>query len=512
MRIILTCLFALAAFPAFAGDTPPPSPASNHGNTEYIKGKLDHIIIPKIAFREVTVSDAVEWLRRKSVELDTTETNPERKGVNIVFKVNSPPSDPAVRAQNAKITLTLTDIPLGEALRYVTELAGLKLTIDPSAVNIVPVDSVQEKPAPASPVDAKQIEATLVPDKTPIMLGEPVCLTLTLINKTNRELMFGAAPGYSDGDRPGYGINLSAVEKNGAKVPAFAWYGREPVMFIGGLELQGMPASGTTTFQVFVPWRVAFEHAGSYTLTATFDAGFFLPGTKDADGNSLTADVPMIVSTNLDVVPADKKKMAALIEDLEKKTSINLSYGDKWEAERKLESITDERVIPWWLRKLNDPRQWYKIADLKAEVPSGGPIMESAWRSSIADSLVSVRIEALYALSKFNNDEALEALKKTMEVKSVINPVTHKPDKEALHYLREGAADCLLHSPHPGAIPILLTYHGDPDDDVRHTVVAALGTRVPPVKAIPLLRKMAGDKAYDVSKDAKQYLDKLTRS
>ena len=40
---------------------------------------------------------------------------------------------------DAKITLSLTNIPLSEAIRYVTSLAGLKVRIDPYSVTIVPL-------------------------------------------------------------------------------------------------------------------------------------------------------------------------------------------------------------------------------------------------------------------------------------------------------------------------------------------------------------------------------------
>ena len=61
-------------------------PASS-SNTGYIQNKLNHIIIPKIEFREATVREAIDFLKKKSVELDTTETDPARKGVNIVLKL-----------------------------------------------------------------------------------------------------------------------------------------------------------------------------------------------------------------------------------------------------------------------------------------------------------------------------------------------------------------------------------------------------------------------------------------
>lgn len=141
--------------------------------TEYINNKLGRIVIPKIEFREATVREAIDFLKQKSRELDT-EPDPTKRGVNIVLKLESSgsapaagaaPAEPAVPAAPAipgleqpaapaagaaaaapainpadvRITLSLTNIPLLEALRYITNLASLKIKIDPYAVAIVPI-------------------------------------------------------------------------------------------------------------------------------------------------------------------------------------------------------------------------------------------------------------------------------------------------------------------------------------------------------------------------------------
>jgi general secretion pathway protein D len=146
-------------------------------HTEYITNKLNRIIIPKIEFRDATVREAVDFLKQKSVQLDTEEPDPTRRGINIVLQLDTTgdmsaapeaapapaapatPSipgleatpaagalpaaapAPAVAASNAgeaHITLSLSNIPLIEALKYICNLANLKLKIDPYAVEIVP--------------------------------------------------------------------------------------------------------------------------------------------------------------------------------------------------------------------------------------------------------------------------------------------------------------------------------------------------------------------------------------
>jgi len=118
--------------------------ATNVRNTKYIQDKLNHIIIPKIEFREATVREAIDFLKQKSRDCDTTEPDPARRGVSIVLKLESTldtanNAPPVISPSEARITLSLTNIPLGEALRYVANLSGLKVKIDPYAVTIAPL-------------------------------------------------------------------------------------------------------------------------------------------------------------------------------------------------------------------------------------------------------------------------------------------------------------------------------------------------------------------------------------
>ena len=156
-------------------------------HTEYITTKLNRIIIPKIEFRDATVREAVDFLKEKSRDLDTTEPDPARRGVNIVLQLDTggglssapaaitpAPAAPAAPAgggipglepvpvpgavaatpvvsagsaavptvsggAESRITLSLSNIPLMEALKYICELANLKLKIDPYAISIVPL-------------------------------------------------------------------------------------------------------------------------------------------------------------------------------------------------------------------------------------------------------------------------------------------------------------------------------------------------------------------------------------
>ncbi len=126
--------------------------------TEATMAKLNRIIIPRIDLRDATVREAVEFLKQRSRELDSSTDDPqEKRGVNIFLKLApsatlpvpdmtaAPPVEgsaalpPVGGGADTKVTLSLTNVPLIEALRYLTELAGLKYKIEPYAVSIVPI-------------------------------------------------------------------------------------------------------------------------------------------------------------------------------------------------------------------------------------------------------------------------------------------------------------------------------------------------------------------------------------
>jgi len=149
-------------------------------NTAAITNKLNTIIIPKLEFKYATVREAIDFLKKKSADLDIREQDPSRRGVNIVLQLDNPggapaPSTPAAPAadggapaipgldptaaagttpaagatpainpSDARISLSLTNVPLAEVLRYITTLAGLKVKIDPYAVAVVPLTVVVE--------------------------------------------------------------------------------------------------------------------------------------------------------------------------------------------------------------------------------------------------------------------------------------------------------------------------------------------------------------------------------
>lgn len=95
---------------------------------DFIKTRLNEIIIPRVQFQGATVEEAIEYLRVKTRAISP---DPAAPGVSILYRESIPPS-------TATISMDLKDVPLGEALRYVAERARLKMSIRPYAVVLEP--------------------------------------------------------------------------------------------------------------------------------------------------------------------------------------------------------------------------------------------------------------------------------------------------------------------------------------------------------------------------------------
>ncbi len=124
-----------------------------------INAKLRNIIIPRIDFEDRTVEEAIDYLRLRAGELDVSELDPAKKGVNLVIrrpKSNSlggglVPAEGELPAGedllggggdlgSARIDeLRLRNVPLGVALKYICDKTKLRYKVDDFAVTLVPI-------------------------------------------------------------------------------------------------------------------------------------------------------------------------------------------------------------------------------------------------------------------------------------------------------------------------------------------------------------------------------------
>jgi general secretion pathway protein D len=145
---------------------PADAPIENVGITQnsestgvaYITEKLRRIIVPKISFEDTTVEEAIDFLRLRATELDTTELDPSKRGVNFVIRRPKPAAGAAAGGDAGVLAgggdqplvgttdpstlrireLRLSNVPLAVALKYICEQAKLRYKVDDFAVTLVP--------------------------------------------------------------------------------------------------------------------------------------------------------------------------------------------------------------------------------------------------------------------------------------------------------------------------------------------------------------------------------------
>ena len=93
-----------------------------------LRHKLGEIVIDQVSFSEATLSEAVDFCVRKSVEAD-----PDGHGLNII--VIKPPREHVEEGiAEPRLNLLLRKIPLGELLRYMGMQSGMKLDVEPHSI------------------------------------------------------------------------------------------------------------------------------------------------------------------------------------------------------------------------------------------------------------------------------------------------------------------------------------------------------------------------------------------
>lgn len=135
----------------------PGGPVGEKAGATYILQKLRNIVVPVIDFEDTSVEEAIDYLRVRSIELDTFELDPEKKGIN--FFIRKPQAaggglddglDAGGGGGGADVGTTrinelrLRNVPLAEALNYICEATRLRWSVDEFAVTIKPATEVGE--------------------------------------------------------------------------------------------------------------------------------------------------------------------------------------------------------------------------------------------------------------------------------------------------------------------------------------------------------------------------------
>lgn len=106
-----------------------------------VAAKLDQIIIDKITLDQATLGEAIDFLRARTRTTNLAGTDSE--GIN--FALNLGPPDSAIRINNQKFDLRLSQVPLSEVLKYITSLTHTSFRTDDFSVIITPAGSTSDE-------------------------------------------------------------------------------------------------------------------------------------------------------------------------------------------------------------------------------------------------------------------------------------------------------------------------------------------------------------------------------
>ena len=335
-----------------------------------------------------------------------------------------------------------------------------------------PVKSASVKPVGQGfKVGNADLEASLLPDKPEIMVGEPVYLSFQVQNRSDQDLQTIQGDGYQNGVGRPETYKVTVMDGKGKALPVID-VGPSMGHVTGPRKV---PAKELWVRRLFLPHWVKVTAAGDYTITCktTLKISPHTPGRWD--GNEKTTDVDVEVQAKLRAVPYDSQKMGKIIEHLG-----NAMLGEHWDvseqATRSLSDIEDDRVIPFF-------------------------------NKAMATRDYSLKFSALDALAKFKSDEALAGLKKgmTTQAPDIGSATTEVVAAQLAVNIRQAAAIALSRNPHPDAKRLLLSMWEDPDYGVRVDVLHALGKMDTP-ESLEMLQKMSKDADKIVRDEALRYL------
>ena len=123
----------------------------------YQRQKLQSIMLPLVEFDEdATVRDAINFLRQRARELDDKELDPNKKGLNFVFRNSTvvdaggmgegdEVAEEGEKIENIKLGgLKIRNVPMEEALRQICQMTGLRYKVENYSVVILKATNVSD--------------------------------------------------------------------------------------------------------------------------------------------------------------------------------------------------------------------------------------------------------------------------------------------------------------------------------------------------------------------------------
>ena len=212
-------------------------------------------------------------------------------------------------------------------------------------------------------VNGAPIEVSLLPEKSVIMLGEPIHLSFIVRNLSGTDLHFSEGGDYRNRLGRPESYDVRAVRSDGRQVPK-----PEVLSAMGGLSgYEEVPARAAATCHLFLPHWAPFEETGIYTITCKrtleflgpeaeglLSVGISVPLQKLLGPEGLLSvgiSVPVQTSAQIVVVESDHEKMGEIIEKIGVEM-LDEDYERARLASLSLDYVNDERAIPHFVKAI----------------------------------------------------------------------------------------------------------------------------------------------------------------
>jgi general secretion pathway protein D len=103
-----------------------------------LSAKLQRIIIPDYRLEQGNLNDAIELLLLRAAENDPFETDPARKGINVVLRLGDPAQPPASEIFRKRFDIGVKNVPVAQILKYINGNTGTVYRTDDFGVTISP--------------------------------------------------------------------------------------------------------------------------------------------------------------------------------------------------------------------------------------------------------------------------------------------------------------------------------------------------------------------------------------
>ncbi|HEX8247688.1 MAG TPA: HEAT repeat domain-containing protein [Pyrinomonadaceae bacterium] len=284
-----------------------------------------------------------------------------------------------------------------------------------------------------------KLEIQLKPDKKVIMLNEPAFLFFEIKNYSSEDLCVWQGGDYRNRLGRPNSFTVTVTKEDGRAVPQPEAFGNDGL----GVDCVQIPAYGSHILKLFLPHWATFETPGFYTVNVQKRLAVQIYSIwKNERSMESSSRLQAETGTKFQVVAKDEKKLGEIIDSFGAVT-LDVNNPEAADAALALAYINDKRVIPYFaqaLEKFNKHK--FDFESLKQ---------------------LNISQRAIYALSKFNDRAALEALEAAM----------NSPSEDT----RESIAVAFRNMSHPKVRNLLLKMLKDENVEVRKAARETLAKR-----------------------------------